>query len=67
MQESAEKINRGDVLRESNTELIKFDIQKYFYFNEITKEKLSYIVEKLGKTYNITAFLKEYEKNISKI
>ena len=67
VEEFVEKITRGDVLRESKLELLKFNIQKYFYINDITREILAYIEEKLGRIYNISGFLKDYEKNITKI
>ena len=64
VEEFIEKINRGDLLRGNNINVIKFAIQKFFYINNITLEKITYIQKHLGKTYNLTEYLNKYRNKI---
>ena len=64
VEEFIEKMNRGDLLRGNNLKVIEYAIKKFFYINDITREKLSYIKKHLGKIYNITSFLEKYKDKI---
>ena len=48
-----EKIIRGDLLRGNSKKIIEWAIEKFFYINEITYEKIKYIQKYLGNEYNI--------------
>ena len=63
VQEFIEKINRGDLLRGNTKKVIIWAIEKFFYINEITSEKINYIQKYLGDKYNITTYINEYMKN----
>ena len=65
VEEFIEKMNRGDLLRGDELKVIEYAIEKFFYINNITKEKISYIKQHLGSKYNITNILKVYEEKIS--
>ena len=57
VQEFVEKIIRGDLLRGNNQEIVEWAIEKYFYINEISSEKIQYIQGKLGSNYNLTKYI----------
>ena len=63
VQEFVEKINRGDLLRGNAKEIIEWAIEKFFYINEITTEKIKYIQKYLGNEYNLTKYIVELYKN----
>ena len=58
-QEFVEKINRGDLLRGNEIEIIEWAIEKFFYINEITKEKIEYIQSNLGYKYNVEKIIEK--------
>lgn len=60
-QEFVEKINRGDLLRGNEIEIIEWAIEKFFYINEITKEKIEYIQSNLGYKYNVEKIIEKLE------
>ena len=64
VQEFIEKINRGDLLRGNEQKIVEWAIEKYFYINEITPEKIKYIQAKLGTKYNLTEYIKQLECKI---
>lgn len=61
VEEFIEKINRGDLLRGNKLKVIEYAIEKFFYINDITKKKISYIKKHLGNQYNLTNCLKKYK------
>lgn len=61
VEEFIEKIDRGDLLRGNKLKVIKYAIEKFFYINDITIEKVSYIQKHLGSKYNISEFMKRYQ------
>ena len=61
LQEFVEKINRGDLLRGNSKEIIEWAVEKFFYINQITEEKIRYIQNKLGSKYKLN--LSKYWKN----
>ena len=63
VQEFVEKINRGDLLRGNAKKIIEWAIEKFFYINEITSEKIKYIQNYLGNGYNLTKYIVELYKN----
>ena len=58
-QEFVEKMNRGDLLRGNEIEIIEWAIEKFFYINEITKEKIEYIQSNLGYKYNVEKIIEK--------
>ena len=62
VQEFIEKINRGDLLKGNSQKVINYAIEKFFYINEITLEKINYIQKHLGKNYNLTKFIRKLKK-----
>ena len=62
LHEFIEKINRGDLLRGNSKKIIAWAIEKFFYINQITDEKIRYIQNKLGSKYKLK--LKKYMKKI---
>ena len=60
VQEFVEKINRGDLLRGNAKKIIEWAIEKFFYINEITSEKIKYIQKYLGNGYNLTKYKNEF-------
>ena len=63
VQEFIEKINRGDLLRGNAKNVIKWAIEKFFYINQITSEKIHYIQKHLGMKYNLTKYINEVIEN----
>ena len=61
VQEFIEKINRGDLLRGNEQKIIEWAIEKYFYINEITIEKIKYIQEQFGSKYNLSQYIEKLE------
>ena len=64
VQEFIEKINRGDLLRGNEQKIIEWAIEKFFYINQITPEKIKYIQEKIGEKYNLTEYINQLEDKI---
>ena len=62
VQEFIEKINSGDLLRGNKKKIIEWAIEKFFYINEITSEKINYIDKHLGGKYNLTKYIDELAK-----
>ena len=62
IQEFVEKINRGDLLRGNKNQVIEWAIEKFFYINEITKEKIAYIQSKFGSKYNLSKYISALKK-----
>ena len=63
IQEFVEKINRGDLLRGNKNQVIEWAIEKFFYINEITPNKISYIQKYFKNKYNLTKYILKLEKN----
>ena len=63
IQEFVEKINRGDLLRGNGKEIIEWAIEKFFYINEITYDKIIYIQRHFRNKYNLTKYILKLEKN----
>ena len=59
VQEFIDKINRGDLLRGNAKNIIEWAIEKFFYINKITSEKIKYIQDHLGNKYNLTKYINE--------
>jgi hypothetical protein len=64
VQEFIEKIIRGDLLRGNAKKIIEWAIEKFFYINKITSEKINYIQKHLGNKYNLTKYTNELKKNL---
>ena len=62
VQEFIEKINRGDLLRGNNKKIIEWAIEKFFLINKITIEKIKYIQKYLGKEYNLTKYINDFNE-----
>ena len=62
VQEFIEKINRGDLLKGNDIKVIKYAIEKFFYINKITLEKIKYIEKNLGPKFNLTKYINRIEK-----
>ena len=62
IQEFVEKIKRGDFLRGNSKEIIEWAIGKFFYVNEVTKEKIKYLRDNLGYEYNLSIYENELMK-----
>ena len=62
VQEFIEKINRGDLLRGNDKKIIEWAIEKFFYINNITLQKIYYIQKHLGSEYNLTKYIEQAEK-----
>ena len=54
VQEFIEKIKRDDLLRGNAKKIIEWAIEKFFYINDITSEKINYKRKQLGNKYNLT-------------
>ena len=66
LEEFVEKIKRGDVYKgPGNKDFYMFQIDRYFEINELTKEKLDYIEEKLGKEVDLTEYRKRLNQSNS--
>lgn len=65
VEEFIEKMNRGDLLKGNKLKVIEYAIEKFFYINDITIEKISYIKKHLGFKYNLTKILSKYEQMIA--
>ena len=63
VQEFVEKMNRGDLLRGNGKNIIRWAIEKFFYINNITLEKLQYIRKYLGTDYNLTKYFYQLKRN----
>ena len=59
VQEFVEKMNRGDLLRGNDMKIIDWAIKKFFYINEITKDKIIYIQNNLCKQFNLSEYINE--------
>ena len=64
VQEFVEKINRGDLLRGNSKNIVKWAIEKFFYINKITSEKIQYIQKNLGLKYNLSYYMEKLDKRI---
>ena len=62
VQEFVEKMNRGDLLRGDAKKVIEWAIEKFFYINKVTSEKIKYIQTYLGNEYNLTKYIREINK-----
>jgi len=62
VQEFVEKMNRGDLLRGNGKRIIEWAIEKFFYINKITPEKIQYIQKYLGNQFNLTKYIAEMNK-----
>ena len=62
VQEFVEKMNRGDLLRGNAKMTIEWAIEKFFYINKITWEKIRYIQKNLGNEYNLSKYIDELKK-----
>ena len=65
VEEFIEKMNRGDLLKGDKLKVIEYAIEKFFYINDITSKKISFINKYLGKKYNLTECLKKYKNKIN--
>ena len=66
VQEFVEKMYRGDLLRGNDCKIIEWAIEKFFYINKITAEKIEYIQKHLGRKYNMTKYINQLnEKNLT--
>ena len=63
VQEFIEKINRGDLLRGNDSKIIEWAIEKFFYINEITREKIQFIAKSLGNKYNLSKYINHLKEN----
>ena len=63
VQEFVEKMNRGDLLRGNGKNIIRWAIEKFFYINNVTLEKLEYIRKYLGTDYNLTKYFYQLKRN----
>ena len=63
VQEFIEKINRGDLLRGNDKKIIEWAIEKFFYINKITAEKIKYIQRSFGDKYNLTKYIEELRES----
>ena len=63
VQEFIEKINRGDLLRGNNKRVIDGAINKFFYINGITPEKIEYIKKHIGNKSNLEKYMKKSKKS----
>ena len=61
IQEFIEKIKRGDLLRGNDKKIIEWAIEKFFYINKITSQKIKYIQKNFGNKYNLTKYINELE------
>ena len=61
VQEFIEKINRGDLLKGNDINVIKYAIKKFFYINKITLEKIEYIKKNLGPKFSLSTYMKKIE------
>ena len=61
VQEFIEKINRGDLLKGNDIPVINYAIEKFFYINKITLEKIKYIQEHLGQKFNLSKYVNKIE------
>ena len=59
VQEFIEKIKRGDLLRGNEKSIIEWAIEKFFYINKITEQKIRYIQKSFGDKYNLTKYINE--------
>ena len=57
VQEFVDKINRGDLLRGNDKEIVEWAIEKFFYINEVTQEKIKYIQDIFGSKYNLSNYI----------
>ena len=62
VQEFIEKINRGDLLRGNDKKIVEWAIEKFFYVNEITENKIKYIQDYFGSKYNLSKYIEQLEK-----
>ena len=61
VQEFVEKIFRGDLMRGNKKKTINWAIEKFFYINKITADKIEYIQKHIGNKYNLTKYKKEID------
>ena len=64
VQEFVDKINRGDLLRGNNKEIVEWAIKKFFFINEITLEKIKYIQKAFSSRYNLSIYIEALNKQI---
>ena len=62
VQEFVEKMKRGDLLRGNSTKIIDWAIEKFFYINQITSNKIEYIQKYLGNKCNLSKYIIEMNK-----
>jgi len=63
VQEFVEKINRGDLLRGNKRKVVNWAIEKFFYINTITSNKIEYIQRHFGNKYNLTKYINKMSEN----
>ena len=64
VQEFIDKIKRGDLLRGNEKLIIEWAIEKFFYINKITEQKIRYIQKSFGDMYNLTKYINELREKI---
>ena len=64
VQEFVEKMNRGDLLRGNDKIIIDWAIEKYFYINKITLQKIEYLKRNLGPEYNFSNYIDQIQKKL---
>lgn len=62
VQEFVQKITRGDLLRGNDKNIVEWAIEKFFYINEITQEKIEYIQNIFGSKYNLSKYIEMLKK-----
>ena len=63
VQEFVEKIYRGDLIRGYKIKTINWAIEKFFYINKITDDKIEYIQKHIGNKFNLTKYKCEINYN----
>ena len=63
VQEFVEKIYRGDLIRGYKIKTINWAIEKFFYINKITDDKIEYIQKHIGNIFNLTKYKCEINYN----
>ena len=63
-QEFIDKMNRGDLLRGNDKKIIDWAIEKYFYINKITLQKIEYLKRYLGPEYNFSNYIDQIQKEL---
>ena len=63
-QEFIDKMHRGDLLRGNDKKIIDWAIEKYFYINKITLQKIEYLKRYLGPEYNFSNYIDQIQKEL---